>query len=189
MKPIKSVFLLSVILPISAEANDFAWSLYVKAGSYSVEDPDGGTEDVNKFLPGAKLTYPVINRNSRAAIGFDWIDFELETDGEEVAQKVAGYRLYGAYEYQFPFTRNVKFWGGAGLTLDDVEYKDRFTVDSDGYLLDHFEDRSEANAGATFYVNALFGRGSFVPGLGIFIDIPFGDGVKAVGANISVNFN
>ena len=189
MKPFKSVLLFSLVLPISAEANDFAWALYVKAGGYTVEDPDGETEDVSKFLPGAKVTYPVINRNSRVAVGFDWIDFELDTDGAEVAQKVSGYRLFGAYEREFPFSRNVKFWGGVGLTLDDVTYKDRYTVDSDGYLVDHFEDRSEANAGSTFYVNALFGRGAFVPGLGIFADIPFGDSVKAIGVNLSLNFN
>ena len=189
MKPLKSVLLISLILPINAEANDLAWALYVKAGSYSVEDPDGSTEDVNKFLPGAKLTYPVVNRSSRVAVGFDWLDFELDTDGKEVAQKVSGYRLYGAYEYEFPVARNVRIWGGIGLTLNDVTYEDRYTVDSDGYLADHYEDRSESSAGSTLYVNALFGRGVFVPGVGIFADVPFGDSVKAIGVNLSLNFN
>lgn len=189
MKPLKSVLLIPLIFPIGAYADGLAWSLYVKAGSYSVEDPDGETEDVSEFLPGAKLTYPVISRNSRIAVGGDWIDFELETDGDEVAQKVSGYRLYGAYEYQVPFTRNSKLWAGAGLSLNDVSYEDRYTVDQDGYLKELYENRSEASMGSTFYLNLLFGRGSFVPGIGIFADVPFGDGVKAFGATFSLSFD
>jgi hypothetical protein len=183
---------LFVLSPVQAKENIIDWGVYGKIGSYSVEDPEGSSGSEVVFLPGAKVVFPISRRGRQFVAGVELIDFSLDASESDVSQDVKGYRIWGGYEHQFSISRNFKIWTGAGLALDSVSYENRYTIDTDGYLDEEFDDRDESNAGITLYALTMFdmGRSSvWHPGIGVYIDSPFGDGVKSLGGTVQIIFD
>lgn len=189
MKPLflASLFLLST--GALAETN-LSWEGYIKAGSFDVDDPDGSTDATFSGAPGIKVIYPLEARGTALVSGVEFYSFDLDESTREIGQDVQGFRFWGGYEHRFNFSREVKVWAGVGLTIDSVDFDDRQTVAADGFLGETFDDRSETYVGGTLYANAYLdkGRSSYQPGIGVFVDVPFDDGVEAFGVLFSVRF-
>ena len=174
-----------VTFSTSLLANDtFDWGLTIKAGNYGVEDPDGDADEEFTYSPGIKFTFPVSRRGQQLVVSGEYIDFDLDPSTQYVGQEVNGYRLSGGYEHQFNLSRSFKVWGGATLNIDTVTFDGRHTIDQDGYLADRYQDLSETSLGVSGYIFTVFdvgARSTWVPSIGLFIDYPMGDGVRAIG--------
>ena len=190
-----AIGLIAMCVMGSAYARDdtfeFDWGLYGKAGSYSVEDPNGSAADEFAFMPGAKITFPFSRRGKQFVGGVELIEFSLDASESNLGQDVSGYRVWGGYEHRFNISRSFKFWGGIGLTLDSVSFEKRHTIDEDGFLKERFDDRDEAYSGLTVYALSTIDvgrRSGWEPALGVYIDQPFGDGVSSIGGTFQINF-
>ncbi len=177
------LFSVILITPSLSYANDtFNWGVYIKAGNYGVEDPDGEADEEFTYSPGLKFTFPVSRRGKQLVVSGEYIDFDLDASTEYVGQEVNGYRLSGGYEHQFNLARSLKVWGGITLNIDTFTFDGRHTIDQDGYLAQRYEDLEETSLGVSGYLFTVFDmNSSWAPGIGLFVDYPMGDGVYAIG--------
>ena len=164
------------------------YGLGVSTGNFSVEDPDGGAETVSETVLFGVMTLPV-NRNYplwRYWFEVGYRSFELEPSQTEVGQKVDSIKLDAQFQRGFNVSTHFRPWVGVGVGVDLSDYADRHTVDQDGYLKDHFSDRSETgihgllNAGIA---SRQFDAG-FVLGASLTYEVPFGDTVESSTLNV-----
>lgn len=116
--------------------------------AFSVDDPDGDTESANAAAPLALAVVYDLNNRSRIFSTFTYLSFDLDAGTNRIGQEVTGYQLNVAYQHIIKFSYEFQFYLGAGLTYMSADFKNRYTVDADGYLASRYSDRQENIFGA-----------------------------------------
>lgn len=157
-------------------------------GSYSVEDPDGSTDSASETAVVGIMAMPM-NRNFPAwrywfQLGHN--SFDLDAGVNEVGQDVTTTSLEAQIHRGFNVSSEFKPWLGVGLGVSLSDYEGRFTIDSDGFLADTYEDRSETNMFLVLNTGAASKKldGGFHIGVSLSQKVPFDDGVEATELNL-----
>lgn len=195
-KLMQGIFIFSGFFSIGSNANSgdvhngpFSYGMYLKAGSYTVDDPSGDTAVTPAIVPGLKVNFDMAERGERLNVAFEYTTFDLDGSTSEIGQDISGYSFAGGYEKKFAISRNFKIWLGAAVTLSNYEYTDRYTLAGDGFLNNTFENRSESSLGATLTADSFFTvgeSGNWYMGVGAYIDSGFSDAVQSVGLKITL---
>lgn len=189
MRILKGIFkaLPLVLLSSISAASDWHFGGYIKAGEYGVKDPDGDTETTSNATPGIKIAYDLDARGQRLFSAFEYVSFSLDSEPDSVAQDVKGYTLLGGYERKFAISRSIKIWLSGALGASSVDFTDRAAIASDGYLEEWLEDRSKNYFSGSIALDTYFDvTDTWQLGVGLFADLPIGDGVEAAGIKITV---
>lgn len=157
-------------------------------GNYSVDDPDGNAGDSSESSVVGIMTMP-INRNFPAwrywfQLGHS--SFELDASTDEIAQSVTSTSLEGIIQKGFNVSSEFKPWLGAGVGAAMSDFNDRFTIDSDGFLAERFEDRSSNSAYLilnTGVSSRKLSKGFYV-GASLSYKKPLNDGIEATELNL-----
>jgi hypothetical protein len=119
----------------------------VTQGNYSVEDPDGETDSTTETSVFGVMTMP-FNRNLpewRYWFELGHQSFDLDASQTNVGQSVTSTSFEAVIQRGLKISTGFRPWLGAGFGAGLNDYTDRYTIDQDGYLKEHFEDRSETN--------------------------------------------
>lgn len=170
-----------------ASAGDLHVGGYLKAGRYGVEDPDGSTETADNVAPALKILYELDARGQRVFGGLEYISFSLDPEADTIAQDVDGYALLAGYERKIPLSRALKIWIGGSLSASSVDFTHRSVIANDGYLDQRLDDRAETYFSGALTLDSYFTvTDSLELGVGLYVDLPFGDGVESAGLRVTV---
>jgi len=165
-----------------AFAGDWHFGGYLKAGQYGVSDPDGDTETTKHVTPALRVAYDLKTRGQRLFSAIEYVSFSLDPESDSISQDVQGYTLLGGYERKFAISRMAKIWLSGAVGVSSMDFTDRASIASDGYLDTWLEDRSENYFSGSIALDTYFDvTDSWQIGVGIFADLPIGDGVEATG--------
>jgi hypothetical protein len=180
----KFVLLLTLLSPFSMA--DINFSGHVKAGLLTINDPDGEADQSVVAIPGLKTTLDLSSRYTYLIAGFEYLTASVDGSVENIGQDVDGYSLFVGAERRFSLSRSTKLWLSGALTYNDLRFENRYTIDEDGFLDMSFDDRKESIAGISLASDVYFDVAtSWRWGLGIFADVPFGDGVQVAGVKLT----
>jgi hypothetical protein len=121
--------------------NSFGYALY--GGQFKVDDPDGPTESTLAVFPLNVFYVNAITKKWRLYNEAFYYSVELDADDKNIGQDVTAYGIVSALQKQYKFSKTLQPWLGGGISWSRVEFNDRFTKDSDGFLLRDLEDRSD----------------------------------------------
>ncbi|MBL4866745.1 MAG: hypothetical protein JKY67_10265 [Pseudomonadales bacterium] len=183
-------YILLLVLPIilfTSVSNAYSYqnSRYgasVNFGNLSVSDPSGSTESKSKLFINGIMTLPM-NRNYpnwRYWFDVSYTSFDLEPSITNLGQQVSSFSITSIAQKGFNVSSEFRPWIGLGLSLSLNDFENRFNIDRDGYIADHFSNRSETNLGAVFNVGlSLYPlkNGVFV-GSNFSVFSPFDDGIE-----------
>lgn len=170
-----------------ASASDLHFGGYLKAGKYGVEDPDGSTETSDNVVPALKILYDLDSRGQRVFGGLEYVSFSLDPEPDSIAQDIDGYALLAGYERKFPLSRVIKLWLSGSLSASSVDFTHRTAIANDGYLEQRLDDRTENYFSGSFSLDSYFTvSDSLEIGVGVYVDVPFGDGVESAGLKVTL---
>ncbi len=179
-----------IIQSFSAFASDDSFLDYrvlIKAGSFSVDDPDGDSPKETAVIPGLAVSFDLSGRGQQLVAGFEFLSIEFEGDAGEVNQEVDGYTLSLAYEKQLVMSRHFKPWVGFGALINSHTFENRFSTDADGFLDQLYVNREETYFGFSLYADNYFQLSdSLFLGLGPYVDFSVSDGLSSVGVRTSL---
>ncbi len=112
--------------------------------SFSPEDPDGPTDSEFSFSLFNVFYLMDLGRDTRLFTNLSYIDYSVSASTSNIAQDVSRYSIATVYQTRFRPSRNFKPWLGIGLSFSSEEFTKRYTVDSDGFLLQSYKDRSDS---------------------------------------------
>jgi hypothetical protein len=117
----------------------------------AVDDPDGSTKAAVDVQPITLIYTDWLPRGWRYWAEGYYIRATLDASVGDIGQQVS--RIGARLAVQ----RNVQWgkwspWLGAGLDLSRNHYSKRYTVDSDGFLLNTYTDRSSTAVGITAHI-------------------------------------
>jgi len=172
---------------VNAESN-FNFYVHAKSGLLTVVGPDGDTDSPLAVSPGIRSAYDLESRGTRVYFSYDHLSADLDASTSNIGQEVSGSTMAFGYEKRIPLSRNMKFWLGGALTYNQHEFTDRYTVDSDGFLADLYNDREETPIGISIHADTYFPFGNdWVFGVGGFGDFAVGgDSVNLIGLRLSI---
>lgn len=146
MTSIPRFFLLFALCSISFNAiavdKPFYYGAYVGVSYTTVKDPDGSTGNSSALSRAGVITTYKFNRKSMAESEFFYHSDSYSASHTDIGQKVKGFGVAAQYYRNLPLTRSFQPWIGAGLSLNNFEYTERFTTESEGFLAQRFTDRS-----------------------------------------------
>lgn len=111
---------------------------------FTLEDPDGDTEDFDGFQAFGVTTIHDMNNKYRAASVFNYYDFKVDPSVNRIGQKVKGYQLGAMVQRIIRVARRLNFYAGVGLAYTKADFTSRHTVSPDGYLENRYDDRDES---------------------------------------------
>ena len=154
---------------------------------FTIDDPDGDTETYTG-VQGLGLTYIYdLNRKSRLYTDFTMIDFETDGSTSDIANTVKGYTATTAYQHIFRVTRKINFYLGAGITMSQLYFDDRYTTTPSGFLANSYDDRTETsfagyiNISNEWEINEKFGFG-----LNAAYQHDFADSISGLSVNAAI---
>ncbi len=112
--------------------------------SLSPEDPDGSTESEFSVSLFNVFYLMDLGRDTRLFTNLSYIDYSVSASASDIAQDVSRYSVSAIYQTRFRPSRSFKPWLGIGLSFSSEEFTKRYTVDSDGFLLQSYKDRSDS---------------------------------------------
>lgn len=126
-------------------ATDYYIGYTPAVGSYTIESEEGDSRTTSALSWGSLSYLFQFSSRRRVNIGADYLDFSVDAKPDELGQDAQGFLITGEYDYLWRPARGFRIWLGAGVAVQQMEYSNRVTVDSDGYLDQRFADRSETD--------------------------------------------
>lgn len=168
------------------------FGLGAATGTYSVEDPEGPTDEDSTTSVFGVLTMEV-DRNYplwRYWFELNHRSFELEASQTNVAQKVSSTNFNTILQRGFNVSSQVRPWIGAGLGVGLNDYEDRYTIDQDGYLKELYDNRSETDATGLLNVGIATRKldAGISLGASFTYEIPLTDGIEGTTFNVFIMF-
>ena len=111
--------------------------------SFSVDDPDGEAERATALAPFSLAAVYDLNNKNRIFTSFTYLDFDLDAGTDNVGQSITGYQILCAYQHAVRLSYTLQFYIGGGLAYTSADFKDRYTVDDEGFLATAYDDRHE----------------------------------------------
>ena len=115
------------------------------AANVAVDDPDGATQDNWAALPFNLVYTDWLVRDIRQWTELYYFETSLDADATNIGQNINRYGVRFSLQKNYRVTQSWSPWFGAGVDLSNTRYSTRHTKDSDGYLLQAFDDRDETN--------------------------------------------
>lgn len=137
------VFVFLLVVPVISTA-DTKVGLSPAVVMFSIDDPDGDTEDYVGFQPFGITTVHDLNNKYRVMAVFNYFDFEVDPSTSEIGQSVEGYHVGTIIQRIIRIARGFNFHAGLGVSYTAADFTGRHTVAADGYLQDSYDDRSES---------------------------------------------
>ena len=183
-----SLAVLVALLPLHAFAGDtlhYGWMPGIT--QLTVNDPDGSTKSKAVFDPWNFVLAQSLSKDSRLFYTTYFQTASIKPGVSVIGQDIRRYGVSASYESQFRFTRDIKPWGGAGLVIEEDRFKNRYTVDHDGYLLQKYKDRSVSSYGVTLSgQNEWSVTRDVSVGARLQYVMPLGRGVKTLSVSVVV---
>ena len=178
-------FVVTAFIPTHAEGFLFGYSPVISLHSVSDEDSGDSENQITYSLLSASA---VVNLDWDSDIKFnaDYIDTDFDASTTNVGQDVSGISISGIWRNRIPMSRHFKPWLGVGLSIDQIDYVNRYTVDGDGFLARSFTDRSETDLSLLLSTSLLFGNErsrSFEADL--TYKIPFDKGLEGISLRLT----
>lgn len=131
-----------LLFPLLVGAEPFGYGYTFRLASIDIDDSDGSAS-VSAEPEYLNLFYTdKIARDSRYYAELHYGEFAIDADGSTVGQDVTQTAIAVSYQARFRLTRSFRPWAGAGVGYSNAEFRNRHTVDSDGYLAERFSDRA-----------------------------------------------
>lgn len=111
--------------------------------SYRSMEPEGDTARETVVYPLTLSATFNINRINRIVTDFRYVDFDVAAGNGGIGVTVEGYQLTTALQHHFRLSRHFRPWVGGGIVSSMIDTTDRFRTDSDGFLVERFDDREE----------------------------------------------
>lgn len=163
------VAVLTVSASVSAESN-WTYGLVGQAGNFSINDPDGDTEEVFSASPRIFLGYQFSRSWSVNGV-YDFINISMDAESQTIGQDGKGSALGLEGVYHYPLFDNTEILFRAGLKSLNIDFSNRLKLDSDGFIEEQFADRSISET--TFMLNGDIVKtfnNRMQLGIGLFID-------------------
>lgn len=151
----------------------------------SVKDPNGDTRSKTELQPFNFVYTDDFSPDVRYWLEGFYQAATLAASSNQIGQDVERYGLRASLQRKLKLYPTFDLWGGLGVHAAMDDFSKRYTVDSEGYLLQRYGDRSSNHFGIH---GELVAEWKFKPRWGIaakaMYAVPFGDGVNdlSVGA-------
>ncbi|MCP4747025.1 MAG: porin family protein [Desulfobacteraceae bacterium] len=179
MKKIIFFFMCAVLLIPAIGAADTKVGILPGFAVLTVEDPDGDTDNESVFVPFALAMTHDFDSQLRLYSEFAYYDFDLDAGTDKIGQEVSGYQLSASVQRLFKFSHALQFYAGFGLAYTNAEFKDRYTVDSDGFLDTRYDDRDESFLSGLVSLSREWDIAESISlGFHLSYQHAFGDGIK-----------
>ena len=109
---------------------------------FAVDDPDGPTQSEVDIQPITLIYTNWLPHNWRYWAEAYYFSTSLKGNAGEIRQDVSRLGVRLAFQHHLRVGRS-SFWVGAGLDISSNEYTTRYSVDSDGFLLNTYADRTD----------------------------------------------
>jgi hypothetical protein len=193
IKAIRFGWLTLAIVSASAHAaavdKPFAFGPYVGASYTAVDDPDGSTERSAALSRIGVVSAYTLNRKTMVESEVFYHSDSYSASRSDIGQKVKGIGLAAQYYRNLPLTRSFQPWVGAGLSLNNFKYSDRYTTESEGFLAQRFEDRNSQEIDLLISVKLITAEDRNVSYFyRVSYEYPLDTGIQGVLLNIGVLF-
>lgn len=184
------ITLLSPNIALSFDEDQWGYGVYLKSGNYTIDDSEASVGDEIAHTFGAKMMFKPEARGRRYFASVDSVDFTLEASNSGyVNSEVYSLQLAGGYERRFSFTRDIKMWLGAALSINSTTVEDRYVLTNDGFLERRLSDHEEQGIGIQLNADSYFdvsSKGAYQAGLGLYADLQGRDAVEAFGVRLTL---
>jgi len=152
---VKNACLLVVILCISFPAFGAALGqpkrtsmigYAIGATQVSVDDPRGDTETAWALQPATLIYTARLMSGVRYWSELYYYTASLDAATDRIGQDVEQFGLQISLQKSLPVSPGWVTWFGAGIGVSQTSYTTRHTIDSEGYLLARYPDRSDTGA-------------------------------------------
>ena len=188
----RAILLLLVLIvsaPATAAKNDTGYGYLGSALWTTVDDPDGKGDSQSAVAPLGLFYAFEGGRDLRYHVALSYLSGQVDNGAGTVNQDFTSLILGAALQTRWRFARTWKPWVGAGITVLDSEFTDRFVTDKDGFLLARYADRSETGYAVTLTASQYWDIGRTVRvGLEALADIPISTDLRRLGVGVSVLF-
>lgn len=133
IRRITAILVLLLVLPAAHAAETFRFGILPSIASYSVEDPQGPTEQRAGFSPAAVLLIDM-GRDSRLLAQIAYDKFTTSASTTNVNNDVTSLNVGLSYQMMMRITRGWKPWLGVGAAYANESYSNRYTLTSGGFL-------------------------------------------------------
>lgn len=185
--------LVTLLLPnmaFSFDEEQWGYGVYLKSGNYTIDDSEVRVDDGVAHAFGAKVMFKPEARGQRYFASVDSVDFTLDASNSgHVNSEVYSVQFAGGYERRFSFTRDIKMWLGAALSINSTTVEDRYLLTNDGFLERRLSDNKEKGIGVQFNADTYFdvsSKGSYQAGLGLYADFQGSDAIEAFGVRLTL---
>jgi hypothetical protein len=154
--------------------------------NFDIDDPDGSADSFAGFQGLSITTIHNFNNKQRLLAVLNYYDFDVDASTSDIGQEVKGYQLGTYIQQKMRVSRALNFYAGLGLAYSSIEFKNRHTLDHDGYLRERFDDRKEgflslmANVSKEWAITEKFDLGT---------DLSFQYGIGDVFSGLKLSLN
>jgi len=108
-----------------------------------VNDPDGDTDPEWTVQPVNLIYTDWLFGDIKQWTEVYYFDSSLDASSTDIGQNISSAGVRFSLQKSFRVTTSWSPWLGVGVSVSSTQYTARHTVDSDGYLLQQYDDRDE----------------------------------------------
>lgn len=139
--------------PLGLPQNTGKIGYSIGTSNLSLDDPNGATADVWAAQPLNLIYTDWFIGDIRQWTELYYYKTSLDADDSNIGQNIERVGLRFSLQKTFRLTQTWSPWLGAGFDLSSNHYDTRHTRDSEGYLIEAFDDRDETSF--SILLNAL----------------------------------
>lgn len=113
--------------------------------NFTIDDPDGSADSESEFNVMSVVMDYTLSRTSRILANLNLYEFDLDASTTKIGQHIETTSISSYYLHRFRWSRTFKPWLGLGLVVNMDDIDKRHRVDSDGFLVERFDDREETS--------------------------------------------
>jgi hypothetical protein len=167
----------------------FAFGPYLGASYTQVNDPDGSTNRSAALSRIGVVSTYLFDRRTQVESELYFHKDSFSASNHAIGQKVIGYGFAAQYYRNFPVARGFRPWLGAGLSLNNFKYKDRYTTESGGFLAQQYSDRNDQEISVLFSAKLITGEDNNVSVFyRLSYALPLTNGVQGFLFNVGILF-
>ena len=155
----------------------------------TLDDPAGETDSLETLVP-LSLFYSLgSGRDLRYLAEATYVEGQVDAAVDRVGEGVTSSIIGISIQRRFRIARNWKPWLGGGVSYFNNRFENRHTIDSEGFLAEHYGNRSEDAFSATLTAASYWDvHESFDLGVHLVADLPYGSELRRVGVGVAVLF-
>lgn len=135
----------STAAPLGLPKNTGKIGYSIGTSNVSIDDPNGATTDEWAAQPFNLIYTDWLFRDIRQWTELYYYKTSLEADDSNIGQNIKRLGLRFSLQKTYRLTQSWSPWFGAGVDLSNNKYSTRHTKDSDGFLIESFDDRDETS--------------------------------------------